>query len=555
MKSPSLYGSACAATIVAAALLSACGGGNDNGTTSVASTTPSAPATAASFTLAGTAATGAAIAGGAVTANCTVGSASGTTAADGTFTLVFDKGQVAPCLLRVTKAGPPALELYGFAAAAGHVNITTLTDSALTKALAASPAEVFAGFDLARANAINAALPAAITYLQTQLAAASLGSVPADLLTNSFVVGDNFDKLLDGIGAAFLGAGHTYADFIAKVKLGADLINIITPAGLAANDITVSPIILATPLTGQLQYLKTAADLAGFSGSHVFGRGVRSELQTLANPFPPFSPVTGCKLSIEGGDFVFSAGGQTTRVSMTPYVAVVGGVEYPGSYVGASPRSIYGNALQMVLVSAPNSAGKANALFLSIQNGVVTDVAANDGAAGTGTSCGVSTGGNLNTDRGLDVLALPTALVAELKTSAAAMAGLVKVSNKTVSPAEVAGFAASLNLGLGTYATINPDFTVKDVTRVSDCKVEIVSGVVRLSSVQAGFDHSFTVNRATFASQGNDKLIFVGREGSDLTAPQVTVTIDERTTVPVVTSVESSNFGSSKQAVLSCPRG
>ena len=362
MISPSLYGSACAAAIVAATLLSACGGADDNVTTSVASTTPSAPATAASFTLAGTAATGAAIAGGAVTANCTVGSASGTTAADGSFTLLFDKGQVAPCLLRVTKAGPPAVELYGFAAAAGRVNITTLTDSALTKALAASPAEVFAGFDLARANAINAALPAAISYLQAQLAAASLGTVPVDLMTTSFVVGDNFDKLLDGIGAAFLGAGHTYADFIAKVKLGADLINIITPVGLAANDITVSPVILGLPLTGQLKYLKSAADLAGFSGSHVFGRGVRSELQTLSNLSPPFSAVTGCKLSIEGSEFVFAASGQTTRVSMTPYVAVVGGVEYPSSYVTVYPRSVFGNTINMVLVNAPNSDGKSKAL-------------------------------------------------------------------------------------------------------------------------------------------------------------------------------------------------
>ena len=535
---------------LSATLLSACGGGDDTPAPVAVMPTPAA------LTLVGTAATGAAIAGGTVTANCTVGSASGVTAADGSFTLTLDKGQVAPCLLRVAKAGPPAIELYGFAASAGHVNITTLTDTALTRALAASPAEVFAGFDAARASAINNALPAAISYLQTQLAAGKLGAVPADLMTLSFVVGDNFDKLLDNIGAAFLGAGHTYADLIAQVKKGADLISIITPAVVSASDITVSPVILALPLTGRLAYLKTAADLAGFSGSHVFGRGARSAIQTISNLFPVFSTVGECKLSIEGSDFVFSASGQTTRVSMTPYVAVLNGVEYPSSYVLVTPRNAYGNTITMTLVNAPNAAGKSNAVSLTIENGVVTDAGAIDAATGTGTSCGASTGGNLNTDRSLDALSLPTALVSEIKASAVAKGGPISVVSKAVTAADLTGLAVSVNFGNGTYATYNSDFTVKDVTRVSDCRVDIAGGVVRLRSAQAGYDHSFTLNLATYAYQVNtDNLTFTGRESADLTAATTRVSIDERTPVPVLTSVEASDLVGSKPGLLSCPRG
>ena len=540
------------AATLSASLLSACGGGDD---TSAAIAVIPAP-TPAAFTLVGTAATGAAIAGGAVTANCTVGSASGVTAADGSFTLNLDKGQVAPCLLRVVKAGPPAVELYGFAATAGRVNITTLTDTALTRALAASPAEVFASFDAARATAINGALPAAITYVQTQLAAGKLGSVPADLMTLSFVVGDNFDKLLDNIAVAFLGAGHTYADWIAQVKKGADLISIITPAVVAASDITVSPTILALPLTGQLTYLKTATDLAGFSGAHVFGRGVRSAIQTTSNLFPAFSAVADCKLGIEGSEFVFSASGQTTRVSMTPYVAMLNGVEYPSSYASVTPRNAYGNTIGVTLVNAPNAAGKSNAVALTIENGVVSDASALDAATGTNTLCGAATGGNLNTDRNLDALSLPTALVADIKASALAKGGPISQTSKTVTVADLTGLAATVNFGRATYTTFNSDFTVKDVTRVSDCKVEIANGVLRLRSAQASYDRSFSLNLATYTYQvSTDKLAFAGRETADLTAAKASVEIDERTSAPVLTSVEASDLFGSKPGLLSCPRG
>ena len=261
-------------------------------------------------------------------------------------------------------------------------------------------------------------------------------------------------------------------------------------------------------------------------------------------------------LSIEGSDFVFSATGQTTRVSMTPYVAVLDGVEYPSSCVSVTPRNAYGNTINMTLVNAPNAAGKSNAVSLTIENGVVSDAGAIDAATGTATSCGASTGGNLNTDRSLDALSLPTALVTELKTSAVAKGGPVSVASKAVTVADLTGWAASVNFGNGTYATYNSDFTVKDVTRISDCKADIAGGVVRLRSAQAGCDHSFTLNLATYAYQVNtDKLTFMGRASADLTAARTTVSIDQRTSVPVLTSVEASDLLGSKPGLMSCPLG
>ena len=541
------------AALLTAGLLSGCGGGGADATAPV-----NPPVTPAAFSLTGTAATGAPIAGGKITANCIVGTASGLTDAGGVFTLTLDKGQVAPCLLQVTQAGtPPAvsIELYGFAAAAGRVNITTLTDTALNRALGVSPSAAFASFSTAQASTISAALPAAISYVQAQWTAAKLGTVPVDLMTTNFTIGDGYDKLLDNIGAALLGAGKTYADFIALVRKGADTITVTTPISVPASDITVSPAILALPLTGQITYLTTAADTAGFAGSHVFGRGVRSAIATLSNPFPAYSLVSGCTLTVDGGDLVFSASGQTTRVSLTPTVVVYQGVSYPSSYASVTPRNAYGNEISMTLVSAANAAGNAGAISLTIENGVVTDASANDRATSTGTTCGSGTAGNLNTDRSADVLSLPTDLVANLKTEAVAK-GLLTTVTKAVTAADLTGFAASVNFGRGVLTTYNSDFTVKDVTRVSDCKTDISNGKLHMSSVQGGYDRSFTLDKANYVYKSNDdQLFFSGHERSgDITSGSTQIFIDRRTATPFVARVESADLLNTKIS-MSCPRG
>ncbi|MBC7717313.1 MAG: hypothetical protein H7143_10280 [Pseudorhodobacter sp.] len=563
--------SALFAALLTTTLLPACGGGDDaapaaTGATPVAPT----PVTPAAFSLTGTAATGAAVAGGAVTANCTVGTASSTSAADGSFTLTLDKGQVAPCLLRVTKAAAPpaaAIELYGFAAAAGRVNITTLTDTALTRALAASPADVFASFDAARAAAINTALPAAISYVQAQFTASNLGTVPANLMTASFVIGDAYDKVLDNMAVSFLGAGKTYADFVAVVKKAGDLVTVTTPLPITAADITVSPAVLAQPYTGKLTYLQ-AADVAGFAGSHVYGRGLRKNLQTTADLSETYvsTPITDCKLSVDGGNLVLTAGGQTTSVPLTP---VVNQYQTPSPLtiglqssvnITVFPRGVYGNTSFINFAGPLNAAYQTDVVLLEIANGVVADVTAKNVAAGTETTCGGRSGGNLNTDRSLDALSLPAALVASLKAESIAKGAFTQTS-RTVIAADLSGLAVNVNFGRGIYTTTNADATIKDVTRINDCQVELKDGKLRVSSVQAGYNKTVLVNQLGYtASNGaaalkSNKDFFLMRGyGTPGVSGDIVLTINFYASTPIVTGVLSTDV-SGNAAYLNCPRG
>ena len=99
-------------------------------------------------TLSGTAAVGAAIVGGTVTARCSDGSSftqTVTTDANGNWSGTLNSG-VLPCALRVTGGTPPDT-LYSYASTTGTVNITPLTTLALAQATSQQPADWFAAFD------------------------------------------------------------------------------------------------------------------------------------------------------------------------------------------------------------------------------------------------------------------------------------------------------------------------------------------------------------------------------------------------------------------------
>lgn len=166
------------ASSLALATLTACGGGG--------SSDPSAPVTApvpvATAPITGSAAVGAAVSGGVVNAKCASGSASTTTATDGTFSL-STTGLTFPCMLEVT-FGTPAQKLHSFASAAGRTNITPVTE--LVTALAFG----------------NSALPslyAAVTSDQLKLAAAALSGANqqalAALSAQSLTLPAGFDPI------------------------------------------------------------------------------------------------------------------------------------------------------------------------------------------------------------------------------------------------------------------------------------------------------------------------------------------------------------------------
>ena len=221
------------ATVSAASmLLSACGGASG-----------SAPI----LSLNGVAATGKGVANAAVTAKCVSGApVTGTTAADGSFTLNLSGGQVAPCMLQVV-GGVPNVTLHGFASEAGRVNITPLTDLVITKSLGTDPALGFAGFDAAKAGVIRAGLENAKNYVNAQLAAITGQSTALDIMTGNFKVGDADDKLLDSLAAATTAAGKTLADLRIGAVQGLPLKTIIQILPPVVTPPTVTPPTVTPP--------------------------------------------------------------------------------------------------------------------------------------------------------------------------------------------------------------------------------------------------------------------------------------------------------------------
>ncbi|MDE2417344.1 MAG: fibronectin type III domain-containing protein [Burkholderiales bacterium] len=123
--------------------------------------------------------------------------------------------------------------MYGFATAAGQVNISPLTDLVVAKALGSDPAAAFASFDAAKGTTVTGNLTAAKAYVQTQVTAIT-GSGTADPLTSAFAVGSTDDKVLDALGSAIAAApGKAFADLRTGAQSGASLASTV-PAFLAA---------------------------------------------------------------------------------------------------------------------------------------------------------------------------------------------------------------------------------------------------------------------------------------------------------------------------------
>jgi hypothetical protein len=194
-----------AAAITLPALLLACGG--DGG-----GSPPAPPVTPpAALSIVGTAATGAAIAGGTVTAKCAAGAATtATTAADGSYSVSVSSGAL-PCALQVTTADG-ATSLYSVATGSGTsatANITPLTQLVVASLGGADPAALFAGFGSSTAAAVTSAnVASAQTAVVQTLATAGIDiSTLGDLVTGSLTAatatasGNAYDAALDTLQA------------------------------------------------------------------------------------------------------------------------------------------------------------------------------------------------------------------------------------------------------------------------------------------------------------------------------------------------------------------
>lgn len=197
------------AALCIATMLAACGGSS-----------PPFP------TITGLAATGGALASASVTAKCMGDPVSGTTGADGTFSLQLTNNQTAPCLVQVVKG---ALKLHGFAAETGRINVTPLTDLVISKALGADAASAFASFDASKGSAINAGLAAAKAYVIAQITPLAGRAPSVDLLTGVFKVGDADDLVLDNLNSALTAAGKQLDDLRLASVAGTSLATALGP--------------------------------------------------------------------------------------------------------------------------------------------------------------------------------------------------------------------------------------------------------------------------------------------------------------------------------------
>ncbi|TFZ04000.1 hypothetical protein [Ramlibacter humi] len=190
-----------AATVSVAALVAACGGGDG-----------SSSAAGSSLQLSGVAATGLAMAGGAVDVKCASGTGTATTNDSGGYTVTVANGAL-PCIVKVTgTVNGTEVTLHSLAQGSGTsatANVTPLTELILARAAGTLPSDLFNNF-----GSGGAVTGASLTQATTDVLAALSTAAGVDLTTidpfKTALVpataanpsgGNTYDKLLDRLGA------------------------------------------------------------------------------------------------------------------------------------------------------------------------------------------------------------------------------------------------------------------------------------------------------------------------------------------------------------------
>jgi len=209
--------------VAATGLLVACGGGSDD---APPPSPPVPPPASAALALSGTAATGAAIAGAAVDVVCSSGTASGTTGADGGYSLSVSGGSL-PCVLRVNSGGSQLYSLVLGAGSSASANITPLTQLLLAYLAGAEPSAFYAGFNSTTAASVTAPK---LTSAQAWVAAL-LGSAGIDLTSTGDLIsaalrprtsgsaGNAYAQALDQLASALASAGTSLPSLTTAVAI------------------------------------------------------------------------------------------------------------------------------------------------------------------------------------------------------------------------------------------------------------------------------------------------------------------------------------------------
>ncbi len=252
-----------AAAITLPALLFACGG-NDGGGTPTPPVNPPA-----ALSIVGTAATGAAIAGGSVTAKCAAGTATPVlTAADGSYSVSVTSGAL-PCVLQVTTAGG-ATSLYSVATGSGTsatANITPLTQLVVASLSGADPAVLFAGFGSSNAGTVTSATVAgaqAAVVLTLRTAGIDLGTL-GDFVTGSLTAatatasGNAYDVALDTLHAKLAATVDTdgHAMTLATLTEAVAAASPSAPPAAPSSKISLPPELLLKPSASTCSALRS----------------------------------------------------------------------------------------------------------------------------------------------------------------------------------------------------------------------------------------------------------------------------------------------------------
>ncbi len=142
-----------AAALALGLALTACGGGSSSDDDATATD---------KLVITGTAATGAALAGATVELQCSGGNGSGTTQADGSYSVSLVAAL--PCVIRVSGSGGVVLHTVAFGSGTtARANLTPATELVVARLAAQDPAAFYANFDAAAITA------AAVASAQTQV--------------------------------------------------------------------------------------------------------------------------------------------------------------------------------------------------------------------------------------------------------------------------------------------------------------------------------------------------------------------------------------------------
>lgn len=300
--------------------LAACGGSDDP-------PAAEAPPAAATLTLSGTAATGAAIGGAEVQARCVGGTGSGPTSASGSYNIEI-AGAGLPCVLRVTTADGTKLHSLASEPDAGSsdaatAHITPVSELVVAQLAGQAPADFFATFDAAGAGALGVqAVQQAIGQVVEMLNAAGIDlSGVGHVLTAPLVAadevnpGNDFDQKLDALMAQLSASGTP----LAAVSESLARTSPMAPPGARTGVVSPAAEMLLRAAAPNCSALRSGTYrllfLAPGEGGATFTDTMTVDAAALTatgsdGELTPLQPAGACRYTLpEGGELVVSAAG------------------------------------------------------------------------------------------------------------------------------------------------------------------------------------------------------------------------------------------------------